>query len=168
MMFPFPTPASVVIDNFNIPCPKGRPLKTDPKLLIDPNRVLSAPIPSKGFQSVSRRNSQCLQILAPMDQIHLSPCCIPKFAGATRPRLPRNLTVIKVFRSFVGKRQDHAYSIARHPCYDKSIVPKTKNLSPRERREANSSNRPYLALAAPFGRESRSLMRAALPCRSRM
>ena len=54
----------MIINNLNVICITFVPLEADTPLLIDPDAMLSNAIPLQRFKSVSRRNSQIVDILS--------------------------------------------------------------------------------------------------------
>jgi hypothetical protein len=64
----------MIIRNFNIVCISGFPSETYSPLVIDPDAVFSFAVPFQGFQSISGRNSQGIQIWCGIQNYEFSPC----------------------------------------------------------------------------------------------
>ena len=62
----------VVVYNFNILIITVRILKTNPKLIIDPNTVLTLSVSGQFFQSVARRDSKVINIECVIDHDKLA------------------------------------------------------------------------------------------------
>jgi hypothetical protein len=61
----------MVIADFDIFGISILPAKANAPLVVDPDRVLTAPVTGKRFQPIARRDAQVVQPFSPMDQTQL-------------------------------------------------------------------------------------------------
>jgi hypothetical protein len=79
------------------------PTETDPVLLVDPDAVLSLPVPPQLLQSIPGWNAQFLEILHPVQLIQLAANNGPKSLWTRAPRLAAIHTEKQVLRGPLGK-----------------------------------------------------------------
>jgi hypothetical protein len=113
----------VVVDNFYFLRTCVGPTKADPRLVVDPDTVLALPIPTKGLQSIPRRNPKVPKFLSLVHGIKLPAGQGPQHDRKLAPSGLVVPTVEKVFGSGVPKASDHVSMIARLSCYAKAPTP---------------------------------------------
>jgi len=84
------------------------PLETNPKLLVDPDAVLSFSVPTEAFQSIPRRHREFPDLSNAVDLIEFSPGCHPQWQRTTFPGGSRFYAVKNVLRAAISKRPYHA------------------------------------------------------------
>jgi len=107
----------MVIDDLNVIYSIERPSEANSKLLIYANTELPLSVTPEGFQSISGRNLQVIQINCGIEEIQL-----PRGIGMQNRRAglfcPSPLNPVENFlRSFASKGLNHIDRIAWMPCY---------------------------------------------------
>jgi len=72
----------VIVNDLNIGRTRIGPSETDPKLIVDPDAVLSFPVASQSLKSVAGRNPQVLQNMRLVQLIEATPGTGPKVRWA--------------------------------------------------------------------------------------
>ena len=91
----------VIVDDFHVLRPAGRPAEADPVLLIDPDAVLSLSIALERFEPVSRRRAKVLEHFSDVELIEFPLRDRPKISRTTAPsRLGINV-IVNLFGSSV-------------------------------------------------------------------
>ncbi|KAK0352875.1 hypothetical protein LTR94_019054 [Friedmanniomyces endolithicus] len=101
---------SMVIADFDIVAASVAPAETDPPLLIDPDRILPAPVARQGLQPVAGWYAKLVQRQASIQQTQLSQRRLLDIARQP----PRSLTAPDLFRFTVAETADHDDIITRN------------------------------------------------------
>jgi hypothetical protein len=107
----------MVINDLNIEGAAIFPAKADPPALVDPDTVLTQPVPFQSFQVIAGRDTQVLKKARPMQVEKFSPCGPLKSSKACHC-----LIVKQRLCRFVLEGLDHQISIVRKASYSKSIT----------------------------------------------
>jgi hypothetical protein len=97
------TSSSVVIYDLYVPSFASAPYKTNPPLIIDPDAMLSSPVPFQGLQTIAYRNAQIVQMLGRVNRAQFCPGSrlnLMSQASDLKPGKNRG-------RDLVGKAFDH-------------------------------------------------------------
>jgi hypothetical protein len=107
----------MVVNDLNIERASIFPTEADPPAIVDPDTMLTLPVPSQSFQMIPGRDPQVLEKARPMKVQQLSPCG-PLKSSKTCHRL----IVKQSLSRLVLEGLDHRFSIVRKTSYFKSIT----------------------------------------------
>jgi hypothetical protein len=97
----------VVIDDFDVRGPLGRPDEAHAVLIVDPNTVLPTPIAFQRFQTISGRHAQLVQGDDRIQLVQLSARDPPQRLRAALPGRLRRPPIEDIRSRVIGKRTDH-------------------------------------------------------------
>jgi hypothetical protein len=97
----------VVVNDLDFVGMSTVPSETNPKLLIDANAPLVAPISVQAFESIAGWSGQVAQLCRPVDLVQPSPGDIPLRSWATFPGESRVDAIENVLRTTVPERLNH-------------------------------------------------------------
>jgi hypothetical protein len=105
-----------VVNDLNIEGAAIFPTEADPPSLVDPDTVLTPPVPFQSFQMIAGRNPQVLEKARPMKVEKFSSC-----GTLNRPKARHRLIVKQGLSRLVLEGLDHHVNIVRETSYFKSI-----------------------------------------------
>jgi len=107
----------MVVNDLNIAGAAIFPAKADPPALVDPDAVLTLPVPFQGFQVIAGRDTQVLEKVRTMQVEKLAP------RGPLKGSKARHRLIVKQCHCrLVLEGLDHQFNIVRKASYFKSIT----------------------------------------------
>lgn len=107
----------VVVNDLNIEDAAIFPTEADPPALVDPDTVLTPPVPFQSFQMIAGRDPQVLKKPRPVKVEKSSPC-----GTLNRSKARYRLIVKQSLSRLVSEGLDHRVSVVRETLYFKSII----------------------------------------------
>ena len=107
----------VVINDLDSNRPVVGPNEADPVPLVDPNTMLSGPIPCERLEPIAGWHMQVGEPRCRVKLLKLPGCYPPKLSWTRAPRGLGIASVEDVLGSGSSKRANHLSMIARIPCY---------------------------------------------------
>jgi hypothetical protein len=107
----------MVVNDFDTKCASIFPTEADPPALVDPDAVLTLPVPFQSFQMITGRHSQVLEKARPIKVEKFSP------GGTLKSSKTCHRLIVKQSLSrLVLEGLDHRFSIVRETSYFKSVT----------------------------------------------
>ena len=107
----------MVVNDLNIECASIFPTEADPPPFVDPDAVLTLPVPFQSFQMITGRNPQVMEEARPMKVEKLSPC-----GPFNSPKACHHVIMKQSLSRLVSEGLDHGSSIVRETSYYKRIT----------------------------------------------
>jgi len=107
----------VGVSDLHIECASIFPTEADPPPFVDPDAVLTLPVPFQSFQMITGRNPQVMEEARPMKAEKISPC-----GPFNSPKARHHLIMKQSLSRLVSEGRDHGSRIVRETSYYKRIT----------------------------------------------